>query len=256
MTLFVYYHEYPEYWKDGLYKAIEQLGFDKHNLIDGDVDLSKYDFILGWGGFGSPADQFIRVRCKDKKKGLCIAGNAIPPYDINYYDVLFYETEWYRPQIEEHKNIVHAFGVNTDIYKETYHMGKTIDYLTVGSFSNWKRQGFMLMRTGKRLAIGEIQRDNREESMRIIEDLLDMGVMVSGMIEPEELVNYYNTADTVYIPADINGGGERAILEARACGCKVEIENDNPKLKELLDCPVWDHNYYADQLKKGIDQCK
>jgi len=62
----------------------------------------------------------------------------------------------------------------------------------------------------------------------------------------------YNRAKIVYIPANIIGGGERAVLEARACGCKVEVEPDNPKLQELLNCPLWDTNYYTDQLVKGI----
>jgi hypothetical protein len=69
----------------------------------------------------------------------------------------------------------------------------------------------------------------------------------------ERLARYYQNAKCVYVPADIYGGGERAVLEARASDCIVKIEEDNPKLKELLDSPLWDEHYYAIQLKKGIE---
>ena len=72
------------------------------------------------------------------------------------------------------------------------------------------------------------------------------------MVEPKKLMCLYNLASTVYIPADVMGGGERAVLEARACGRHVEVSEDNPKLQELLTCPIWDHHYYAYQLEKGI----
>jgi hypothetical protein len=62
----------------------------------------------------------------------------------------------------------------------------------------------------------------------------------------------YQNSKNVYIPANINGGGERAVLEARSCGCNVEVENDNPKLKELVYSKIPSHIDYADNLLKGL----
>ena len=62
-------------------------------------------------------------------------------------------------------------------------------------------------------------------------------------------------AETIYIPASTIGGGERAVLEARACERNVEVEPDNPKLQELLTCTVYEEKYYASQLKRGIKKC-
>jgi hypothetical protein len=126
------------------------------------------------------------------------------------------------------------------------------DYIGVGSFSNWKRWEKMLDKTGNRLVVGEMQKDNVIESGKIAGELLAGGVMVSNMVNPYDLANLYQWSRTCYIPADTMGGGERAILEARACGLKVEVEDDNEKLKELLDCEIKDHVWYAEQLKKGI----
>ncbi len=43
----------------------------------------------------------------------------VPPPDnvSEIYDILFYETEWYRPVIEHHPRKRRAFGINTNIYK-------------------------------------------------------------------------------------------------------------------------------------------
>jgi hypothetical protein len=277
-VLFIYDME-PElvpFWKDGLWAALEILKADKdidielYNLAD-DKPFNNLDaiFMLGWGAFGSNVDKFLRHESfkktgwgpeKPGKLGLCIGGNAMPPERAEEYDILFYETNWYKKQIEQHPNIVHAFGINANIYKpdsvsryaESYPIW---DYLSVGAFANWKRQNLLCQKPGRKMAIGQIQKGNIQESIDIIGDLLLGGVGISDMVPPEDLVKYYYMAGKVYIPADINGGGERAVLEARACERKVEIENDNPKLKELLTSPIWDHEYYAFQLKTGILNC-
>lgn len=261
--LFVYDHKYPHLWRDGLWAALEELEdsftITKFNLATDRAQQTNkvfdFDFVLGWGAFNSPVEQSFRELKAGMpwlKMGLCIAGNTFPPDNMDLYDILFYETEWYKPKIEDHKKIVHAFGVNTDIYNPWPEAPTIWDYLSVGSFAYWKRHENIIAKPGTKMVIGEIQRDNWQESFDIISNLLLAGVGISDMVYPTKLRNLYNCAGTIFIPADINGGGERAILEARACGKNVEIMGDNPKLKEILDGPVWDHHYYANQLKKGI----
>lgn len=281
--LFIFEHEDEANWKDGLWAALELLKQDfdiyKHNLktSKGELPLppDQVDFILGWGAFGSPADKEIQSRAavqrdhykKPYKTGLCIAGNAMHPDGINNYDVLFYETEWYKPQIEVHPRAIHAFGINSDIF---HYVGEIVnehsrltqsedgylwDYLTVGAFANWKRQDKICFKQGTKMAVGQIQKGNMRESIEIVGQLILGGCGVSDMVPPERLANFYRSARNVYIPADINGGGERSVLEARACGINVEIEPDNAKLAELITSPVWDHYYYAEQIKKGILLC-
>jgi hypothetical protein len=279
-VLFIYDHKYPHLWKDGLWAAVKLLkrSFEVrmwNPTIDG-PQLAPFspDFILGWGGFGSQVDHLIQTIKSEQYQlwgaksipcGLCIGGNAIP-YSGQDYDVLFYETEWVKDWLTNGRggpgpktHLIHAFGVNTDIYNygDFCEDSPEIiwDYLSVGSFSTWKRQRLMLNKKGNRIVIGEIQKENYAESFDIIMDLLVGGVAVSDMVKPETLASIYRSSNCLYIPADVYGGGERAILEARACGTKIEIEGDNPKLKELLKCNVWDERYYARQLKKGIMEC-
>lgn len=263
--LFIYYHKYEDQWKDGLSAALDVLrerGHDirKLNLFDASpsTEIPDCDFILGWGGFNSPADMFIQTLNGKTPQGLCLAGNAIPLTN-QHYNVIFYETQWHLAWLntlakQQNTDYVHAFGTNTNIYKKTLNTANSqiIDYLTVGAFAKWKRQDLMLRKSGCRMAVGEIQKDNLSESMGIIAPLMTDGVIVADMMEPTKLAQFYNASKTVYIPADVYGGGERAVLEARACGCKVAIEPDNPKLAELQLSPIWDEKYYADQLEKGI----
>lgn len=260
-VLFIYEHKYPHLWKDGLWAALKLLEREFEityvNLATGKQgdEAGIFDFILSWGAFGSWPEHTMVEWFPDTPKGLCIGGTALPPRNLDRISVLFYETEWYKDQISSHPNIIHAFGVNTDIYWKTSRREKVWDFLTVGAFSFWKRQERILEKKGGKFAIGEIQQNNLSESMAIIAQLLQGKCAISDMVAPELLARIYHQSKRVYIPADINGGGERAVLEARACGLDVEVENDNPKLQELLTCPLYNHVYYADQLKKGILSC-
>lgn len=257
--LFLYDHPNPDMWLDGLSAALDVLEEDfeinRINLSEKPfiVDMMHSDFVLGWGGFGSMVDLAINMP-STIKKGLCVGGNALPPTNAYNYDVLFYETKWYRPQIDFHPNIVQAFGVNTDIFSPVDIPTPVVwDYIGVGSFASWKRWEKMAGKQGNKLVVGEYQLNNEQESLNIVRHLVSNGVMVSGMVNPYDLANLYHYSRTLYMPSDIYGGGERSVLEARSCGLQVEIEQDNDKLKELVELEkIPSHIDYAAQLKKGI----
>jgi len=255
--LFIYDHPYPEYWMDGLWAALKHLGQEykiiKCNLANKDKFV-KTDFILGWGSFGSNVDLIMREL--KGKKGLCIGGMG-QPYNLKFYDALFYETKWQRnnTDIKLHHNINQAFGTNTDIFNQVdIPMPIVWDYIGVGAFAQWKRWHRMISKRGRKLVIGQYQIDNEVESLSIVTDLVRSNVMVSDTVHPLDLANFYHWSRCAYIPAELHGGGERSVLEARACGIDVEVEDDNPKLQEVKDWePIPDHKWYAKQLKRGIE---
>jgi len=279
--LFIYDME-PEMvplWKDGLWAALQILrkdfsvvmvnlqekpGFDSLATTNG----SKI-FALAWGAFGSRPEQFLFGRPNQfyAARGLCLAGYSLPSLGLtNNYDVVFYENNWAlewlkSPQVSRvFKNepaLVHAFGVNTNIFKPDDALkyganAPVLDYLSVGSFSYWKRHQNLIQKKGVRLAVGQVQKNNLVESVDIMGQLMLNGVGVMDSIEPCKLQALYNLANVVYIGAELMGGGERAVLEARACGRNVEIEKDNLKLAELLHSPIWDEEYYAYSLREAI----
>jgi hypothetical protein len=264
-VLFVFDHPHEEQWLDGLWAALELLSADfeivKWNLqSNSEKEPPLADFYLGWGGFASSPDKYIQELSKIDagKFGLLIGGNSFPSTGMDKYDVLFYETKWVRDflNLKFHPNIVHAFGVNTDIYSQLDTPTPILwDYIGVGAFANWKRWPLMLEKKGNRLVMGEYQLGNETESLEIVKSLVKGNVMVSTNRHPFDYAMLLSCSRKMYIPADIYGGGERAVLEARACGLTVEIEEDNPKLKELVEGPIYDHRYYAEQIKKGILSC-
>lgn len=263
--LFVYDHPNPTWWLDGLSAALSLLEEDfevtKWNIKDPQPkERHSCDFILGWGAFGSSVDTWLQQQREDGtelgcKKGLCIAGNALPPKGADNYDVLFYETDWIKNNyLPKHPNTVKAFGVNTDIYHPVaVPLSILWDYLGVGAFALWKRWDRFADKQGNRLVLGEYQLDNEHESLSIIRHLIQEGVACGPAVFPLELQRFYHATRTVYIPADIMGGGERAVLEARSCGCEVEVEPDNPKLQELVEGSIPSHVEYATALKMGIE---
>jgi hypothetical protein len=239
--------------EDGLWETINILGYDRYNIGDNIPNFEEYDFVLGHGAFYSRVDNLVRTL--PNKKGLCIGGN-VHKQNKNAYDVLFYETEWVKNFLELEGNLVHAFGINSKIFNQkdpTLWRYKSIDYLSVGTFATWKRHDKLISLKGTKVCIGDIQKDNKEESLNIINELLSNEVGVIPRVTSDSLMRFYHTSKNVYIPATIYGGGERAVLEARACGCKVITCDDNDKLKELLITPIWDENYYANQIKYGIE---
>jgi hypothetical protein len=254
----------PRYktWNDGFVNAIKLLGerydFTWINIEDTKITepfLNSFDFLLIKSNWDWGPDKLLREEFKNLKvkKGLAISGVAIPPSlkEMLYYDVLWYETNWYSKIINNHPNIFHGFGINSNalVSKE-----KNIkyDYITIGAFSPIKRMEKLLTLKGQILVIGEL--NNSIYCKKIISRLQQKkNIEIKPFVEYSRLSYYFAEARTLYIPATIYGGGERAILEARSCGLKIKICLDNPKLKEIISSPIWDSHYYANQLHKGIE---
>lgn len=263
--LFVYDHKYPDMWMDGLWSGLNVLEEDfKITKWNKTIDIgfdwgdNEYKFILGWGAFNSSVDRTLQRGfpfMEKAKKGLCVAGNATTPAGADNYDILFYETDWIKNNYLKGVKtpLKKAFGVNTDIFMEPTEPYPILwDYIGVGAYAKWKRWYKFNDKQGSKLVVGEYQKDNEQESLPIVQELMQHNCMVSGQVHPFDLCRYYYMSRTLYMPSDVYGGGERSVLEARACGLNIEIEPDNPKLKELVECEIPTHHDYAKALKEGI----
>lgn len=246
----------PDYlWRDGLFKALQVLEQDftiqKHNIALS-TDIPQGDLVVGWGSFGSRVDLAVsRLECQ---KALCIAGNINPPTTALKYDVLFYETAWYRPTIDFHPRIIKAFGVNTDIFRPVK-SELLFRYIGAGCLATWKRWEKILEKKGNNIVIGDYQKDNETESAGIALTLLKGGCAIANQMNPELLAYFVNASSCAFVPSTVYGGGERFVWEARACGKPVEIMPDNPKLQELCETPVKSYEDYARKLREGFLLC-
>ncbi len=254
------------HWHDGFTKAIEILEKDytykisRWNILDKsqkENDLNDYDFILLKTVFGSGLEKKVLSLMKvasRPKLAIAISGSNKIPTDsqLSPYSVLFYETEWYKnyANLSRHSNIIHAFGIDKVTMIPDKNIPKEYDVIFVGNIVNYKRPLNLLKKEGNKIAIGFLT------DGKLVEQLEKNGVKCIDFVKYEELSLFYNKSRLCYIPCELHGGGERAVLEARAIGIPVEIENDNTKLKELLESPIYDSYYYAQQLHKGFLLCK
>lgn len=249
-------------WHDGFTRAIQILkDIYKFNInminfnIDKNVELNNFDIVFIKWGFGSImetyAKNYFQKKSKKCKMGIFISSINKPSNNqLSFYDILFYETYWYYKyaHLHLHPLAIHAFGIDNNIMKKTSNSIKLYDYIFVGSILSYKRPLNLLKKNGKKLAIGFLS------DMNLVTILKKNGVSIKSFVTYDNLAKLYNASKICYVPCLINGGGERSVLEARACGLKVEIEKDNPKLKELLTSPIYDCYYYAKQINVGIQK--
>lgn len=214
---------------------------------DGDFVLVRSD----WGWLPCEVADRALFRRPDVPVGLVIAGSSPAPPLVaqQRFDVLFYETPWYAPFVAEHPRAIRAFGIDTRVMRDRGAPEREWDWLMVGRLASFKRPEAILAKDGRRLAIGDMSAARRD----LVDMLVSAGVEVRDQTTQEGLADLYNSAARVLVPCTLQGGGERAVWEARACGCDVEIAADNPKLASLLTGPVADHEEYADQLLRGIE---
>lgn len=213
------------------------------------------DFVLvrsDWGWLPSRAADSALFGHPEMPVGLVVAGSSpSPPLAAQQrFDVLFYETPWYAPFVAEHPLAIEAFGIDTRVMRDHNDSTREWDWLMVGRFAAFKRPEALLGKSGRRLAIGDMSGASPE----LLQSLVAGGIEVRDQTTQEGLAALYNQAKRVLIPCRLQGGGERAVWEARACGCEVETASDNPKLASLLNGPIASHEQYAQKLLAGIER--
>lgn len=242
-------------WHDGFTKAIDILkktfNIDMINSHDKHIiDFQKYNLVFFKESFNGKIYNAYKSQLTEKNKlGLFISSSNIIPnqQELKIYDILFYETKWYYnyAKLNRHPNAYHAFGIDTEIMKPSEEE-KEYDVIFVGNLCNYKRPLMLLNLPGKKVCLGF------KTDKLIMKKLSDNNVEIIEFIEYSKLSKYYNKSKMCYIPTTLHGGGERAVLEARSCGIPVKIEDDNPKLKELIESEIYSSQYYANQIEKAF----
>lgn len=239
------------YWNDGLKKAIDVIS-ERHDVKRHNGEYTNYfaDWVLVWGSLTSWQSQ-LAVQLP-YKKAICIGGLPLNHPDIHKYDVVFVETEWHRKELKKIGiNSTVAFGTNNDLFFNR-NLERPIDRIYPAAFAKWKRHELFLQKEGLKLAVGEMQRVETECYEMCQADPM---CITLPMVTPEVLSHLYNQSKTVSITSDTWGGGERAILEGLACGCKIEIEPDNEKLLTLYEDVkggVPGYLEYANKILEGL----
>ena len=254
-------------WNDGFVAAVRLLHRWGHNVIwlntaAHDAD-SAYDAIvtpktvvLAKSNWGWKVDRFLRSATQRHllrvPRAIMVSGisKRINRHRGGFYDVVFYQTEWYRRRLSPRLTTVHAYGINTaEMYPPDSPVESEWDWLYVGALTPQRRPELLLTKPGRRLVIGELERSDPT----LISRLEQGHVEILSYVPYPKLREFYWRARSVYVPAALDGGGERQVMEAVACGRPIEIEPDNPKLSEVLSrAGMWTETYYAHQLELGL----
>jgi len=247
-----------QYWNDGFVAAIQSLSANweidwVHAGSRVPVALfGRYHAILVKSNWGWVVDakiqkwkSFISSPCF-----LVLSGSLPPPgeKEIQTYTHVFYESRWYETYCHCFPSSSYAFGVNTDVYMPG-RREKRWDLIGIGALKSYKRWERFAKRPGRKLIVGDT---HGREAPAIRKYLERNGVEVQGFQKPESLRELILASHKAYIPAEVQGGGERAVWEARACGIPVEVESDNPKLTEFLSGPVRSHWDYAQAIDEQL----
>jgi len=265
-------------WKDGLSKAIHLLtkewnvncysiGKDTifyHDyfpiilkptpeLLAQKILEGKPDVILVFGDFTRPTIPYLTHR--GIPMACCLAGGTFRDY-VDVFDLIFVENEVYKEQLEaEGKNVVKAFGTNTEIFKPLK-QPKIWDAIFPATFARWKRHEiFAEALKEKGLACGWMYQDHEMDCWQICQE---KGVMILPHI-PAEILNYlYNASRTCVITSDSTGGSQRTVLEAMACNVPVIVMADSDKTTEYVkECGIGEIvNPDPESIKKAVEKWK
>ena len=155
-------------WNDGFVAAMTLLE-KKYSVtwrLLGDmkqrrINYDDHDIIFIKSAWGAECELAARKLIPvGKPKALLISAMRIPPKgrDFLSYDVLFFETYWYKQFIAHHPCAIHAFGINTNIMKPSVSpVEKIYDYIMVCDFRNSsKRHNNFLDKKGVKIALGGV----------------------------------------------------------------------------------------------------
>lgn len=164
------------------------------------------------------------------KKAICYSGGRFTDY-LHVPDVIFVESKTYLDWFKSMgKNVIQAFGTNTEIFKPTK-QPKIIDAYFPATGAAWKRHALFAEAMGKR---GLVSGWWQPHEPQCLEACVDKGVAVLHHQMPESVNYLYNLAHTVLITSSDVGGSQRSVLEAMACGVPPIVMSDSTMTTEYV----------------------
>lgn len=186
------------------------------------------DAILGFSDFSRP----YLAEIKGKKPiALCYSGGTFTDYK-DVPKIIFVESKTYLAWMQGMGlNAVQAFGTNTEVFKPQK-QPKIFKAFFPATFAAWKRHELFAEAVGKDgLVCGWWQ----PHEPRCHEVCFEKGVAVLHHQMPESMVALYNMAHTCLITSGDNGGSQRTVLEAMACGIPPIVMSDSSKCREYVE---------------------
>lgn len=223
------------HWNDGLRAAMRILEKEYDVHYKEPWDEINEDIILYWEApityQGKNAPHYNRVRNLPQKKILLFAGGRIEKEWVKGFDLLAVESAINEKECEQMGiPYIRAFGVNTEIFKPM-NLPKIYQGIHHGTCASWKRQNLLCnaLKDGA-LVVG---RDQPSDPQMFL-DCQKTSVVMDEK-SAEEVARLINQSNVLVQTSDYYGGGQRATLEAMACGVNVIVMSDSPKNREFVE---------------------
>lgn len=226
------------HWNDGLKKAMELIETE-HEVVyqePHDPIPSDGDVILYWEApvtiVGKDKLNYLNVCTHYLPKALLFAGGEIKKEWVDMFDLVFVESQINADECEK-LGIPYrtAFGVNTDIFFPE-NKEKIYDGMHQATCASWKRLDlFAKALKDKGIVCG---RDQETDPNGFIE-CRKQGVTLLPEQSYTSVASLLNESHTMVQTSEYWGGGQRATLEAMACGIPPIVMSDSPKNIEYVE---------------------
>jgi hypothetical protein len=234
-------------------------------VVPKDYDpLRLADVVYVKSNFGWFVDTYFRKYVSNMPNGMrrpkivLLVSGVVPPSKPEFYDAFVYEVSFYERFIKHlPQPRLHGFGIDTRFMRrptavERKKHKKKFDFVWVGQLGDYKRARWVLSETprdAKTLVICTSVND--KQLYRALEKSPKVALLRAQTYDGLRARLWESKAAFITMPT--GGGGERLVLEARACGLPLYVAKDNTKLLDLATGPLYDIYYYALRILQAAD---
>ncbi len=225
-----------EHWNDGLREAMRIIeGIHEVTYCEPWDELNG-DVILYWESpvtkQGENAKHYMKVMETNKPKALLFAGGMLRAEDVDGFDLLFIESKINEDECKMQEIPYQmAFGINDKVFKPQ-NFEKKWDGIHQGTCASWKRQQLLGEALGEKAVV--CGKEQKSDPMPF-DKCEEYGVRIFDEVDYETVCSLLNHTHVMVNTCDYWGGGQRATLEALACGIPVVCMQDSPKNREFVE---------------------
>lgn len=213
----------------------------------------KPDAILGFSDLSRP--YLGELKGSGIPIALAFSGGPYDDYE-EVPDIIFVESQVYYDRFKARgRNVVKAFGTNTEIFKPIPEQPKIFDACYPATMATWKRHYLFAEALGSRGLVCGWWQPHEPHCWQVCQKY---GTALLHHQNAESVNLIYNMSRTCVITADSTGGCQRTVLESMACNVPVIVTVDSDKTTEFVRaCGVGEIVYpEPEAIRQAVEKWK